>query len=213
MTKLASVCAVSILLAGCTAARKPVTAPAYGLARDHSYIDVEPGSRLRVVTPLLKSGGYRVRAAQDGPGATGPGGPTVQMRVDSDFLGYELAYYAFDAKGRVRLLSVEATVQGNKEPRTQPVAKLFGWPADARFLRLVFLTRASEADHDMAVLTARRYEDLDASTAKLTASPEEACRQNRYCSWIPGGIAVSVERLDSTSGKWAPADRGGRPPR
>jgi hypothetical protein len=196
---------LAIAMCGCTAHKR--VAPQYGLAPDRSYIDIEPGWRLRIVTPLLKSGGYRVRTAAE----TRTSGLNIELRVDSDFLGYELAYYAFEPKGRIRLTSVEATVNGATEPRTQPTANLFTWPKDARFLRLVFLTRASAADHDMAVLTARRLEDLDTWTAKLRDEPETACKETPYCSWIPGGIAVTAERRDSQSNNWVPADRAGRP--
>jgi len=195
---------LTIVMCACTA-HKPVT-PQYGLSRDHSYIDIEPGWRLRVVTPLLKSGGYRVQTATE----SRTSGLNVELRADSDFLGYELAYYAFEPKGRIRLTSVEARLNGNVEPRTQPTAKLFDWPKDARFLRLVFLTRASTADHDMAVLTARRFEDLDSWTAKLQAEPTTACKSTPYCSWIPGGIAVTAERRDPQSNNWLPAGGAGR---
>jgi hypothetical protein len=209
-------CAVLLtVLAGCSAARRPVAAakgPQYGIAPDRSFIDIEPGWRLRVITPLLKSGGYRVRTEPEEV-SSDSGSPSlnIQMRVDSEFLGYEQAYYSFETKGRIRLTSVEATIQGKTEPRQKPAATLFQWPRDARFVRLVFLTRASDADHDMAVLTARRYEDLDGWTAKLRTAPDETCRATRYCSWIPGGIAVRAESRDPQSGNWRPADGSQRP--
>ena len=62
----------------------------------------------------------------------------------------------------------------------------------ARFLRLVFLTRSSSADHDMAVLTARRFADLEPRTAALKQDPEHGCTPAHECSWIPAGIAVTV---------------------
>jgi len=205
MRIIAAAC-FTLILGGCAASHKP--APKYGLAADHSFIDIEPGWRLRVVTPLLKSGRYRVRTASTSPQPTGA---TVELRADSDFLGYELAYYTLEPKARIRLTDVEATLSGKTEPRTQPTAKLFDWPKDARFVRLVFLTRVSTADHDMAVLTARRFEDLGTWTQKLQNEPDTACKSTPYCSWIPGGIAVTAERRDPQSSTWHPADRAGRP--
>lgn len=204
--------AIALTLSAC-AVKKTAVVPTYGLAPDRSYIDIEPGWRLRVVTPLLKSGGYRPQLDTSPSAATtSPGtGLNVELRTNSDFLGYELAYYAFEPKGRIRLTSVEATVDGNTEPRTQPTAKLFDYPRDARYLRLVFLTRVSEADHDMAVLTAGRFEDLEGWTAKLRSDPEGTCKSTPYCSWIPGGIAVSAERRNPDTNAWIPADRAGRP--
>ena len=140
---------------------------------------------------------------------------SLTVKTGSDFLGFETAYYSVDAKsGRIAQTSVEASLDGKPaEPRQAPLAKgPFPSSQDARFVRLVFLTRSSDADHDMAVLTARRQADLDVWTLKLKADPEGACRAaGRYCSWIPGGIAVTPERPDAATGKWGPADNAGHP--
>ncbi len=214
MKRALAVVLTALALDGCAARRTAsVAPPGYGMAADRSYIDLEPGWRLRVVTPLLKSGGYRAKFVEQQTSAGGGGSLNVQLASDSGFLGYELAYYTLGPNARVRLRSVEATVDGKTEARQKPVARLFEWPKVARFVRLVFLTRSSAADHDMAVLTARQQADLDAWTAKLQADPEGACRETRYCSWVPGGIAVRAERLDAQTSAWVPADGSGRPAR
>jgi hypothetical protein len=194
----------AILLTGC-AARKPVAPVTYGVSEDKSYIDLQPGWRLRVITPLLKSGGYRVKSVEQ----TSTGN-NVELRTDSDFLGYEQAYYTVPQKGRPALTSVEAFLNGVPERRKQPKARLFEWPREDRFCRLIFLTRVSDADHDMAVLTAARREDLDAMTNQLRNDPDGACKATPHCSWVPGGIAVRPEKLDAATGTWIPADAGSR---
>ena len=77
-------------------------------------------------------------------------------------------------------------------------------PGDARFLRIVFLTRVSNADHDMAVLATKTQSELDEWTPKLQADPEGSCRTLRGCSWVPGGIAVTAEKRTAEN-KWKPA--------
>lgn len=172
-------------------------------------MDIAPGWRLRVVTPLLRSGGYLL--SQDS-GATKPlpPGSSIEIRTGGDFLGYETAIYAVGPGARIRLTSVEAMIDGKLEPRSKPTAKLFAVPGSPEFLRLVFLTRVSAADHDMAVLTARRYEDLEAHTLRLQSAPDQNCLDAHTCSWIPKGIAVRAEK-PTASGEWIPADAAGPP--
>ena len=101
------------LLCGCSARRiSTVTPPHFGLASDRSYIDVEPGWRLRVITPILSLGGFRLAAKET---AAQPGA-AVEIRTDGEFLGYETAYYALEPRGtglRVRLTSVELLSTAN----------------------------------------------------------------------------------------------------
>ncbi|MBC7924502.1 MAG: hypothetical protein H7039_02500, partial [Bryobacteraceae bacterium] len=113
---LAAVSVVS-LLASCTSSRKAVVTPSYGLSPDRSFIDLQPGWRLRVVTPLLRSGRYRIS-----PETQAVQGTAIELRTGSDFLGYELAYYEVQSGARIRLQSVEATVDGKKESRKIPAA-------------------------------------------------------------------------------------------
>ena len=57
--------ALVLLLAGCAAHRLQVAAPAAPGPIEPGYIDLEPGWRLRVVTPILESGGYRFAPCKD----------------------------------------------------------------------------------------------------------------------------------------------------
>src|ERR1035438_2363086 len=137
--------ALASLLAACTA--RHTHAPVAAVQPiGPSYIDLEPGWRLRVVTPILKSGGYRLK-----PTGETSGGNTVTLSVGDDFLGYEVAYYAVKARNGVEFVSAETTRDGRTTPQPQPVAHLFQLPRGVRHVRLIYLVRVSQADHDMAV--------------------------------------------------------------
>lgn len=93
-------------------------------------------------------------------------------------------------------------------PAAQPRAPLFRLPGEARYVRLIYLVRVSQADHDTAVVTANKKDALDSLTAQVRANPEN-CRSGRgtFCAWIPGGIAVPPEMRTVAAGaeQWAPA--------
>ena len=191
-----------LVLDGCTARRVPVPV-AVAADGPRYFVDLQDGWRLRVVTPILKSGGYRVKAE---PSASGPDAATLSVAVGSDFLGYEVAYYAVGS--RVTFTSAEVHRQVDKKDTVtaeeRPLVLLFQLPHGARYVRLIYLVRVSEADHDMAVVAARNKEELDPLTAQVRANPS-ACRNvgRTFCSWIPDGIAVTPER--KVGEEWAPA--------
>lgn len=195
--------ALASVLTGCAArnARAPASAVQ---SIGPSYIDLEPGWRLRVVTPILKSGGYRLKPT----GQTVSGG-TVTLSVGDDFLGYEVAYYAVKARNGVEFVSAETTRDGRTTPQPQPVAHLFQLPRGVRHVRLIYLVRVSQADHDMAVAAAKDMDALEALTRRVEANPVDACHdeQGGFCAWIPAGIAVVPQLPKTIDGavEWVPA--------
>ncbi len=197
---MALLCAV---FTGCAARYSIPPAPAPVTPANSSFIDLEPGWRLRVVTPILKSGGYRLQ-----PAAQQASGNTITLSAGSDFLGYEVAYYGVRARG-VRFLSAEVTRAGKTAPQARPVAALFQLPRGMRRVRLIYLLRASQADHDMAVAAARDRDALEAITRRVLADPADACKNGdgAACSWIPAGIAVVAEVPRTVDGavQWRPA--------
>lgn len=198
-----STLALACVLAGCGARNVRAPAPVVQPIGP-SYIDLEPGWRLRVVTPILKSGGYRLKAT----GETS-GGNSVTLSVGDDFLGYEVAYYAVRARDGVGFVSAEITRDGHITPQPQPVAHLFQLPRGVRHVRLIYLVRVSQADHDMAVAAAKDMGDLEALTRRVEADPVGECHsgQDAFCGWIPAGIAVVPERQETIGGavQWVPA--------
>lgn len=195
--------ALACVFAGCSTHHARAPAAAAITPASSSYIDLEPGWRLRVVTPILKSGGYRLGAAD-----LQVSGDTVTLSAGPDFLGYELAYYAVKARG-VEFLSAQITRDGQTAPQPRPVARLFQLPRGVRHVRLIYLIRVSQADHDMAVAAAKDMNALDALTRRVMANPADGCKTERgaVCSWIPAGIAATPEVRVMVGGAehWVPA--------
>ncbi|MGH9612285.1 MAG: hypothetical protein ACRD4P_04320 [Bryobacteraceae bacterium] len=196
--------ALAVSLAGCSSrnVHLPVAQP-LPATPDAGYIDLQPGWRLRVVTPILKSGGYRLHAASQRAE-----GNTIAISAGDDFVGYETAYYAINGRGAgvsVRFPSAEITKAGQVNPQSRPLVPLFRLPRWAGHVRLIYLERASRADHDMAVAAARDATSLETFTRAVQANPTGACNVGRrtFCSWVPAGIAVRPEL--PKDGQWVPA--------
>jgi hypothetical protein len=81
----------------------------------------------------------------------------------------------------------------------------------ANYLRLIYLIRISQADHNMAVVAARKIDALDAITRQVQTNPAEGCKvdQRASCAWVPDGIAVRAEVLKTVDSieKWVDAPR------
>jgi hypothetical protein len=197
-------CAVRTRPASAGSAKPVVPAPA---PQPGTYIDLQPDWRVRVVIPILKSGGYVLREL-----ATQTDGKTVTVDTGGDFLGYEIAYYAVRRRRgggvRIEFASAEGTRNGLTASETKSIAPLFQLPRSARYVRLIYLIRVSQVDHDMAVVAARDIGSLNALTLRVQANPGESCRDGRdeFCSWVPQGIAVrhEVGRIVEGVTTWTP---------
>jgi len=176
---------------------------------NNDYIDIQAGWRLTVVTPILKSGGYVLKTPDK------PTDSNAFTLAGTDFVGYEIAHY--DVKGqrgkrvRVEFNSAEVTKEGKTQVQRQPIAPLFQMARRANYLRLIYLIRISQADHNMAVIAARTIDALDAITQEVQTNPADACKvdSRTSCVWIPEGIAVRAEVLKTVDGveKWVDAPR------
>lgn len=165
--------AVSLLLAVAACSRKVVHKPATPeTSTDNAYLDLEPDSKLRIVLPLKTEG------AQP---------------------GFEIAHYAVIGHrgGRVRLefLSAEITSDGKLVPEPRAPLLPFGLPPKPAHIRLLYLQRLSQADHNMAVLAADRIDILDRATQQIRADPNR-CRIEAqiFCYWVPPHVAVRPEK-------------------
>ena len=197
-----------MLLTGCTSRRARIATPAASANND--YLNIQAGWRLTAVTPILKSGGYVLKT---------PGEPAARneftLSVGTEFLGYEVAHY--DVKGqsggrvRVEFRSAEITKEGKSQNQPQSIAPLFQVAQRANYLRLIYLIRISQADHNMAVVAARTTDALDVMTRQMQTNPGDGCKVERRasCVWIPDGIAVRAEVLKTVDGveKWVDAPR------
>lgn len=187
---------------------KPAIPPLPGpvAARAVDYIELRPGWRLRVTTPLLKSGAYQLQAAEEQVD-----GNTVVLDAAGDFEGYETAFYAIgsrpDGSLRIDFISADVMKAGKVIPQLRSKVPLFRLPYNTKFVRLIYLTRVSKFDHDMAVVAAAEMGELEKLT-KEVQTRQEACQtgENSVCFWVPAGIAVVPETLREVDGalRWAP---------
>jgi hypothetical protein len=130
---------------------------------DRDYVDLQSGWRVKVVTPILRSGRFVVGAQA-----------LEQNKVGADFVGYEISRYSVRPhRGGgvfIRFSSAEAVRDGKPSKESQPLVSLFDLPEDRAFVRLFFLTRVSKADHDQGILAASSQEKLDQATRNLKRS-------------------------------------------
>ena len=192
-------CLVIVLTtAGCSHPRVHASAPTAVTASGRSYMDLEPGSELRILIPLLKSGGFRASDL-----SVAPGNATLTVSSD-DLIGYRDLHYAVSGKKRgvvrLRFLAAEVTKNGETTVEPDPPELPFALPTEAEHIRLVFLVRESEADHNMAIVGSRRLDALDAFTKQFEQNPNAcAISEDVFCGWVPAGIAVRPEKGKAAS--------------
>ena len=207
--------AIGFLAASC-APRKIL--PPTAAAPPHSWywVDLRPGWRVRVVTPIIKSGGYLVARQASAAGSQSakpaqsqdhPRAATVTtLKTGKDFTGYEVSFYSVKAErgGGVRVAFRSAAVyeRGRKEEQRHPIVRFFQLPRSDRYVRILHLAVGNHGEHDAAILAAAGREVLDGLTNRVETD-SSACVVNAdsYCSWIPAGIAVIPERKGDTGGK------------
>lgn len=171
---------------------------------ERAYIDIESGWRLRVVAPILKSGSFdmHIKEQRQENGV-------VVLKTGEDFEGYETDFYTVLSKRdglNVRLSSARITRPDKNEMRPlRPLDSILDLPRDTQSLRLLFLVRVSESDHDQAVLTATSAQDMDAITNAVLEHPIENCRTQAQatCAWVPRGIVIRPEKKNGRT--WGPA--------
>lgn len=179
---IASVCAVFFEGACLQKSRPPLSAPpsaSDSLTSNNGYQDLAPGAHLRVTLPLLKKGAANFTSAQN-------------------LIGFQLLHFQAegDNTGKVQLnfISAEITKKGHTSIQRSAPPLPFPLPQTAQFIRLVFLLRASEADHNMAIIAAGNRNALELFTTQLNQNPA-ACQtaNNLFCTWVPQGVAVRPE--------------------
>jgi hypothetical protein len=180
------------LLAGCAVrtSRPPETGPPLGQPVTSDFVELRAGNRVVVVIPILRSGGYVVPSlrTQD---MTGGG----RIEAGPNFLGYEQDFYTVKhASNGVHVRFSHGVVwrNGKVQKVHAPRVILFEHMENS-CVRLVFLERVSEADHDMAIVSSGDLPRLNEITRQVTARAE--CRSSIVgsCTWVPRGIAVRPE--------------------
>ena len=177
------------------------------ISHDRAFIDLQAGWRIRVVTPILKSGNFKVHTEEVQTSAG-----TVNLKLPSDFEGYETDFYRALAESKdaiaVKFVSAEVIdINGKRTTKPKPIVPLFVFPHGIQYVRLFFLTRVSQAEHNEAILGASSLAGLEQLTQRLGANPDENCRNSNgeVCSWVPEGISVQPEKKPNTSKEWIPA--------
>lgn len=185
---IASLTVSLVFCFGCARQRGRVTQPRT-LSGDQSFFHVQPGDQFCMVIPITKSGTslpqYDVLSQQ---------GTTITLSA-KDLLGYETAHYqAFggrNGKVKIRWISAEESREGKKTANATPTPLPFQLPKKAMYLRLIYLIRASTANHNMAIAGADKQERLESFTAELRRDPGICERANNaVCIWVPSSIAV-----------------------
>lgn len=152
------------------------------------FVELRPGDRVVVVIPILRSGGYILPSLR-----TQAGGGRIE--AGPDFLGYEQDFYTVKGAGngvRVRFSHGVVWRNGKEQTVHAPRVTLFEHMENSR-VRLVFLLRVSEDDHDMAIVSSTDLPSLNEITRQVTARAECLSSGVGNCTWVPKGIAVRRE--------------------
>ncbi len=195
LSRLPLLLAGTALLVGsvaCSHKEVIVATPPKAVRSDNSYVDLQPGWTLRIVLPLLNSGKISSDLI-----AQEVKGNTISLSAP-DVAGYSMSHYTVNGKQgvgvRLRFVSAEETRNGETIQTMSPPALPFELPRKTGNVRLIYLVRVSQADHNMAIAASKSIEALNAFTKRLREDPS-VCHINPdvFCSWVPAGIAVRPE--------------------
>lgn len=144
---------------------------------------------VQVVIPILRSGGYVLPSLK----AEGSGGSQT-VEAGSDFLGYERDFYSVSREGTgVRVQFRRGQVWENGKMHSTHSPRLRFFVNGSRHVRLVFLTRLSNADHDMAIVSSDDPAALAVAAREITAHGQCLDSAEVQCTWVPNGVAVTPE--------------------
>ena len=183
----------AMAMGACAHKRVPAMAAGGVAANDNSYMDLAPGWRLRAVMPLTKSGRF------DATGLAPQGESGTTFVSSGDLVGYRTIHYsvrgARHGEVRIQFVSAEDTRDGKTVAGPEPPAPPIRFPRRSGHVRLIYLVRRSESDHDMAIVASRRMDALNAFTGRLKEHPEICgAEEDVFCSWVPPGVALRPEK-------------------
>jgi len=140
--------------------------------------------------------------------------PDFRLKVVSPIQGgYQIAYYSIaaaprDDRVRLALTSLEGSAGAANVP--PPLADL---PSRFGYVRILFWTSRSSADHHAAILAAQDHAILDDATRIFQAQPEGSCKvalpAGVICLAIPPDRAVNAQLRVTLNGNDAYVGIGG----
>jgi hypothetical protein len=134
-----------------------------------------------VIIPILRSGTYILPSLR---AQTTSGSERVE--AGPDFLGYERDFYHVKRDGNgVRLRFCRGEVWSDGRARVSVFRGI-----ERSHVRMVFLRRVSQADHDMAIVSSSDPSKLDEMTRDVTLRAECRNGTNGMCVWVPTEIPV-----------------------
>jgi hypothetical protein len=98
---------------------------------------------------------------------------------------------------RLQFTSAETTSDGKTIAESGEPALPFALPAEAGHIRLIYLIRVSQLDHNMAIaVTKKKASTLDAFTDQFQRDPR-VCKDKGEvsCRWVPMHVAVTPEKV------------------
>jgi len=160
------------------------------------YLDLAPDYQLKLISPILRDGALSGASALSTDTVSGSDTTlSVTVKASADFLGYEISWYALQprpagAGSRVVFAKAESHIGDQVTTAQQPRTNHFRFPEDAAYYRLFYLTRVSQADHNVALLSARSRAELDHQALAFSTDPD-ACAKVPTCVALPKEVAVT----------------------
>ena len=183
---------------------------AYGLlhpaAATFGYVDLAPGYRLKLVSPILREGAPAGASALATNSVSGNDAKlSVTVKSSSDFLGYEISWYTVESGSKMTFSTAESHIGNQVTTSRRPRVNHFAFPETAACYRLFYLTRVSQADHDIAVLSAPTCAELNRQTPAFASDPDACAKAPPHtCVALPKEIGVTTYLTATANG--APLD-------
>ncbi len=158
--------------------------------RKTGYIDLRPGYRVRVVSPIFREGAppeADIIANTANVAQTSKHGLTLELRSSPDLLGFEIAWYAVTPRKKgpgahIVAMSAERHIDGEIERLPTPASNAFPFDPSAGYFRQLFLSRLiTTPQHDILVLAGRTPAELESRFERLSRSPGLCEQEPGFC--------------------------------
>jgi len=162
--------------------------------RTTGRVDLLPWSKLRITTPIFREGApadATVTTDDQGIAEEAVRGLSITL-TSGVFLGYEIAWYALRPRpdGGVRLIFESSEIHiGDQTTRSQTSRQQLEFGLEARYFRILVLTRISDRDHDTAFLAGSTLAELEERTKAVETDPT-SCEQMAGCVAIDTRVAL-----------------------